>query len=567
MSVPHLELTKLETTIMSDAFRGIFSNILNEGQHLREIFNRRLVAYEPLVLVGGSGIIAYGIHYMVIRIPNDGIYAGVKRTFFRIRNRIPFIKSIIDRELAKSAKSITDNVEKLYRGGNENCKFITVLPKGPMSSSEILVQVESYLKLGYNGSDGGLMSGALYHGGEGLTKLNTKVYEMSSWSNTLHAEVFPGILKMEAEIVRMVADLFHGDSESCGSVTSCGTESILLAVKAYRDYGTTELGILHPEILVASSAHPAFNKAAQLYNIKIKSVPLDQNTYTVDVKAMKKMITRNTVMIVGSAPAYPHGCMDNIKAISEIGLKHNIPVHVDACLGGFLIAFMSKAGFPLEPFDFQLPGVTSISADTHKYGSAPKGSSILLFRSKKLRQYQYFIHTEWCGGLYASQTLAGSRAGALIAVCWTTMLYFGMSGYVDMTKSIIQTARHIKYQLKQIQGIDVMGNPEVSIIALKSEEFDIYRLLEAMKSKGWVMNALQFPSSIHFCLSYNQTAPGVADKFLKDIRDAVEVLMSDPDSETTGVAAIYGTSQTVSDRSIVSEITAIYLDTLYETNF
>ncbi len=261
-----------------------------------------------------------------------------------------------------------------------------------------------------------------------LTSLMTEVYGLAAWTNPLHPDAFPGVRKMEAEIVRMACNIFRGGPDSCGTVTTGGTESIMLACKAYRDWARQVKGIANPVIVVPTTAHAAFDKSADMLDIGIVHVPVDPITQRVDVKAMARAITRNTCMLVGSAPQFAHGSVDDIRAIAAIGKRHNIPVHVDACLGGFLIGFMDEAGFPLEPFDFSVDGVTSISADTHKYGYAPKGSSVILYSASEYRHYQWFAVVDWPGGIYATSTIGGSRAGGIIAACWASLMHYGRDG-------------------------------------------------------------------------------------------------------------------------------------------
>ncbi|KAG2462708.1 SGPL1 lyase, partial [Polypterus senegalus] len=277
-------------------------------------------------------------------------------------------------------------------------------------------------------------------------------------------------------------------------VTSGGTESILMACKAYRDIAV-ERGVRFPEIVAPVSAHAAFNKAAHYFGMKMVHVPLDKNTMQVDVKMMKRAISKNTAMLVCSVPQFPHGAIDPVQDIAKLAVKYKIPLHVDACLGGFLIVFMEKANYPLPPFDFRVKGVTSISADTHKYGYAPKGSSVILYSDKKIRHYQFFVAADWQGGIYASPTIAGSRPGGIIAACWATMMHMGENGYIEATKKIIKTARYIDTELRKINGIFVFGKPEVSVVAVGSNVFDIFRLSNLLTSKGWNLNTLQFPSS------------------------------------------------------------------------
>ncbi|CAJ0932616.1 unnamed protein product [Ranitomeya imitator] len=410
-----------------------------------------------------------------------------------------------------------------------------------------------------------------------------KVYGEFAWSNPLHPDVFPGVRKMEAEIVRMACNLFNGDPETCGAVTSGGTESILMACKAYRDLAY-EKGIKYPEIVAPVSVHAAFDKAANYFGMKMVHVPLDKKTMRVDVKAMRRAISKNTAMLVCSAPQFPHGIIDPIEDVAKLAVKYNIPFHVDACLGGFLIVFMKKAGYPLKPFDFRVKGVTSISADTHKYGYAPKGSSVILYSHKDYRQYQFFVTSDWPGGLYASPSIAGSRPGGIVAGCWATMMHMGEDGYIEATKSIISNARFIIKEFQKMKEIFIFGNPEVSVISFGSTVFDIYRLSNSLTAKGWESEYASISTqeyddgtmitsptflflalSIHICLTLLHTKPGVAQLFVKDVQESLSVIMEDPGAKATGAGAIYGMAQTIPDRSLVTEISKAFLDCLYLT--
>jgi len=359
-----------------------------------------------------------------------------------------------------------------------------------------------------------------------------------------------------------VISMFHGGPEVCGTTSTGGTESILLACKSYRDWAREVKGITEPEMVVATSAHAAFDKAAQYFNIKINHVPVDSKNLAIDIRSVRKAINSNTIMIVGSAPSFPHGIMDDINSLSEIALKNNIGLHVDCCLGGFLVPFMDKAGYELPLFDFRLEGVTSISCDTHKYGFAPKGSSVILYKNHQLRHYQYFVQPNWSGGVYASPTMLGSRAGALIAGCWATMLFMGEEGYIQSTKNIIETARKILTGISTIPGLSVLGNPQVSVVAFSSEQFDIYRVSTELGHRGWNLNTLQFPPSIHICVT-NLTYR-VADQLLEDLREISLDLLKQPTAKTEGVGALYGLAQTIPDRGLVDSMAKGFLDVLYK---
>ena len=317
--------------------------------------------------------------------------------------------------------------------------------------------------------------------------------------------------------------------------------------------------------MLPTTAHTAFDKAAQYLGLTVKNVKLNPVTMTVDIKAMERAINKNTIMLVGSAPNYPYGTIDDIEAISKLALKYNIPMHVDACLGGFLIVFMKRAGYTLSKFDFSLNGVTSISADTHKYGFSPKGSSVILYSHKKYRHHQYTVTVNWPGGVYGSPTISGSRAGSCIAATWASMLSYGLDGYVESTKSIIDTAKYIEAKLRLIKNIYIFGTPKTSVIAMGSKVFDIYRLSDKLCHLGWNLNVLQFPSGIHICVTFLHTKPGMADKFVNDVVKMVEEIMQSPEKMVEGKFAIYGVAQSLPDRSIVGDFTRLYLDSMYFT--
>ncbi|KAL2714541.1 sphingosine-1-phosphate lyase isoform X1 [Vespula squamosa] len=484
-----------------------------------------------------------------------------KKQFFKLARYIPSIKERINKELS----DVNETFEKDAKRKLMNVPFIIKLPKNGLSPDQVLLKVKKCVQMGDYKWEKGKVSGTVYKNDADLICLMADVYKIASYTNPLHPDVFPGVCKMEAEVIRISCNLFSGNEKSCGTMTTGGTESNILACKAYRDYAREVKGIKKPEMVVPVTAHSSFDKAAQYLNIKVRTVPVNPHSYTVSIKAMEKAINKNTIMLVGSAPNFPYGTMDNIEALSELGLKYNIPVHVDACLGGFLICFMSDIGFDIPLFDFRLPGVTSISADTHKYGYAPKGSSVILYREKKYRHHQYTITTDWPGGIYGSPTINGSRSGGIIASCWATLIYFGYEGYMEATKKIIQTMKYIEKELREIDGIFIFGEPVTSVIAIGSNDFHIYRLSEALNAKGWNLNPLQFPSGIHICITHIHTEPGVANQFLYDVRNEVKNLLKNPDLPVKGKLAMYGTSQSIPDRSIVGDFARSFLDSIYYT--
>lgn len=489
---------------------------------------------------------------------DESLYARARRRFFKLARKIPAVQ-----------RKITAEIDKINEGfvkdASQHGAFTTRLPEQGLKQDEILKKVDDYLALGHYRWKEGFLSGGVYYFDPELVKLVTEVYGKASYTNPLHADVFPGVCKMEAEVVRMTATLFNGDGNACGTMTTGGTESIMMACKAYRDYARDVKGITKPNIVLPKTAHTAFDKSAKYFGMYTKTVPVHPDTTEVDIQAMERAINGNTVMLVGSAPNYPYGTIDDIEAIAKLGKKYNIPVHVDACLGGFLIIFMKKAGYSIKPFDFSVDGVTSISADTHKYGFTPKGSSVILYSDKIYRHYQYTVTTEWPGGVYGSPTVNGSRAGGIIAATWATMMNFGLEGYVERTRRIIDTARYIETELRKIDNIYIFGTPATSVVAIGSKDFDIFRLSGELNGLGWNLNSLQFPSGIHICVTHMHTQNGIADKFVADVRSKVALCMQNPEKPVEGKMAIYGVAQEVPDREVVGEFTKCFIDSMYYT--
>merc|ERR1712126_566384 len=362
----------------------------------------RLHGVDPWKVVAGTAgatlLLAYLYNLTQQRVP---LSSKAKKYIFKMLRKVSAVRRQIETEMEK----VKISFEEEYQKSTEGIPYLHTLPYEGLSHHKILDETKLHLNLGDLDWAGGAMSGTVYNSSEELGELMTNVYGLAAWTNPLHPDAFPGLRKMEAEIVAMACSIFNGGADSCGCVTTGGTESIILACKAYRDLIREEKGVEVPEMLVPVTAHAAFDKAAAMLGMRIRHVPVDDVTKRVDVAAMKKMISRRTAMLVGSAPQFPHGCMDNIQAIAALGVKYDIPVHVDACLGGFLIAFMEDAGFPLPPFDFRVSGVTSISADTHKYGFAPKGSSVILYSEQIYRHYQWFSYVDWPGGIYCTTTI------------------------------------------------------------------------------------------------------------------------------------------------------------------
>ncbi|OGO52095.1 MAG: sphingosine-1-phosphate lyase, partial [Chloroflexi bacterium RBG_16_68_14] len=373
----------------------------------------------------------------------------------------------------------------------------TKIPPVGRPREEILAELEQMQALEAARWRAGYASGAVYSGAEDHVEFLNKVYAVHSQSNPLHADLWPSAIKFESEIVSMTAAMLGADKsgaepgtpgEICGTVSSGGTESILLAMKAYRDFAREKKGVTKPEMIAPTTAHAAFDKAAQYFNIDIVRIPVDE-AFRADVGATEKAITDNTVVLVGSAPQFPHGVVDPIEELSELARSRGIGFHTDGCLGGFLLPWAERLGYDVPPFDFRLPGVTSISADTHKFGYAAKGTSVVLYRGHELRHYQYFMTTEWPGGLYCSPSFAGSRPGALSAVCWAAMVSIGEEGYLENARRILETTAKMRKGVAEIPELELFGE-SLFITAFGSRELDIYKVMDAMSERGWSLNGL-----------------------------------------------------------------------------
>ncbi len=440
------------------------------------------------------------------------------------------------------------------------------LPEQGLRRPEITALVEALAEAEKPRWRDGFASGAVYHGDPGHVAFLSQVYAAQSQSNPLHADLWPSAAKFEAEIVSMTAQMLGArhaspDAPVVGTVSSGGTESILLAMRAYRDYARERRGISRPEIVAPVTAHAAFDKAARFFDMPLVRVPVDDG-YRADLSALAGAVTERTAVVVGSAPTFPHGVIDPIPQIAELAAERGACCHVDACLGGFILPWAERLGYPVPPFDFRLPGVTSMSADTHKYGYAAKGSSVVLYRGKELRQFQYYTLADWPGGLYLSPTFAGSRPGALSATCWAAMLSLGEAGYTEAARRILETGARIRGEVAEIPGLRVLGDPLWVIAFAAADDLDIFQVTENMSRRGWSLNGLQRPAAVHIAVTLRHTQPGVADRFLADLKEAVDEVRANPGLRT-GLAPVYGMAGTLPD-DVVRGLLGAYLDMLYE---
>jgi sphinganine-1-phosphate aldolase len=361
----------------------------------------------------------------------------------------------------------------------------------------------------------GKMLGYIYYPGEETAKVLQEVYQIFSCDNALNPSLFTSLKKFENESVAMVAGLLNAGPEAAGNLTTGGTESIMMAVKTFRDKARHDHPeILEPEILMPASTHPAFDKAAHFLDVKTVHAPLRADK-RVDISEMEKLISPRTILLVASAPCFPYGVVDPVEEIGMLAMKYSIPLHVDACMGGLMLPFVEMLGYPVPLFDFRVDGVTSISADIHKYGYSPKGASVILYKSHEIRKYQFFVSVDWSGGIYGSPTLLGSKSGGPIAAAWAVLKYLGKDGYLRMAKEVMETTRKLQNGINSINGLRVISDPEMSVFAFTSDTLDIFAIGDELSAKGWHLDCLQFPKCLHVTVSYHNAS--MADDFLEQL--------------------------------------------------
>ncbi|HEY5662522.1 MAG TPA: aminotransferase class V-fold PLP-dependent enzyme [Ilumatobacter sp.] len=401
------------------------------------------------------------------------------------------------------------------------------IPAEPMEDHEILGRLREVAAAEDQRWEHGKCSGTMYSGDRQHYAVLNEAFGYFSHVNTLQRDICPSMSHFEYEIIRATADLLNGRAvtaldpgqQVCGVIGAGGTESILNAVLGYRELARSK-GIREPQMILPDTAHPAFLKGAHLFCLEVVVVPTDPVTTLVDPAAVRDAITDRTAVIVGSAGNYAYGTIDPIAELSDLAVEHGVGLHVDGCLGGWILPWGERLGYEIPVFDFRLPGVTSISADTHKYGYGPKGLSVLLWRDAEYRRHHYYVEPEWNGGLYASAALLGSRSGGVVAGTWAALRRLGEPGYRAKAAAIFETAFAMQAAVRSHPDLIVMGDPTFCF-AFRSEAFDIYHVNDHMKRNGWRFNGLQRPPALHMCVTGPQTQPGVVEAFAADLAEAV----------------------------------------------
>jgi glutamate/tyrosine decarboxylase-like PLP-dependent enzyme len=414
------------------------------------------------------------------------------------------------------------------------------IPQQGLSKEEILATLQAFKARDMDWKAGKVWC-YVYNPGEDPAEVTRQAYLAYLSENGLDPSVFPSLLKVETDVVRATINLLRGDSNAVGHLTSGGTESIMLAVKTARDKARAEHPeIPQPEMVLPKTAHAAFHKAAHYLSVKPVLVDIDPQTFKVRGEDVERAITRNTILLVGSAPSYSQGVVDPVAEIGQIAQKNDLLFHVDACVGGLHLSFMRKLGYEVPAFDFTVPGVTSISADLHKYGYAAKGCSAVMYRSKAIRKYQIFASTDTTGYTLINPTMLSSKTGGPMAGAWAILNFLGEEGYKKVVKEVQEATMKLIDGINSIEGLQVLGEPVMCMFSFKSDVVNIYQLADEMNRRGWYIQG-QFstpltPRNLH--ISVNHGTIHNVDALLKDLRECVEVVKSGMPIDSEGIRAM-----------------------------
>ncbi len=400
------------------------------------------------------------------------------------------------------------------------------IPKKGLSKEQVLGTLQAY-----KGRDMDWKSGKVwcyvYDPGDETSQVVRDAYLMYLTENGLDPTVFPSMWKLETDIVRMLATLLRGNENVVGHVTSGGTESILLAVKTARDKAMSENPeIKQPEMVLPVTAHASFHKAAHYFGVKPVVTPISPGTFRADVDAMREAITDNTILLVASAPNYSQGVVDPIPEIGKLALEHDLLFHVDGCVGGIHLSFMRKLGYEVPEFDFTVPGVSSISADLHKYGYAAKGASVILYRDKGIRKYQIFACTDTTAYTLINPTVLSTKSGGPLAGAWAILQYLGEEGYMQIVEAVQDATKRLIAGVDAIPELRVLGNPNMCMFSFASNAINVYQLADEMGKRGWYIqgqfSTLYTPRSLHVSVNYG-TIDNVAG-MLSDLQACVAIV-------------------------------------------
>jgi glutamate/tyrosine decarboxylase-like PLP-dependent enzyme len=403
-------------------------------------------------------------------------------------------------------------------------EVILRIPEKGMKGDEIFEQLHAYQKMDVDWRSGRVL-GYIYDAGREAEDIGKKAYMMFLSESGLDPTTFPSLMEMENDLVSMMASHAGGDDRVVGNFTSGGTESILLAVKTARDCSRkTRPGVTRPEMVLPVTAHAAFHKAAEYFDVRVVQTPVDSRTYKADPGAMEAAVTPDTILLVASAPSYAHGVIDPIPEIGGLAQERDLFFHVDACVGGFMLPFLRELGEPVPEFGFKVPGVTSVSMDFHKYGYTPKNASVILYKNRSIRRHQLFACSAWPGYSLANNTIQSSKSGGPLAAAWAVVHFLGTEGYREFAKQTRQATLKLVEGINRIKGLQVLGQPDMFMFSVASESVNVFHVVDQMKKRGWYLQPqLSYDNSPeNFHISLTIANVHLIDDLLENLRESVD---------------------------------------------
>lgn len=370
----------------------------------------------------------------------------------------------------------------------------------------------------------------VFDAGAEIEAVQKRAFAAYMSENGLDPTAFPSLLAMENAVIGMARVHLGGDEDVVGSFTSGGTESLILAIKAARDLArATRPELRDPQIVIPVSAHAAFHKAGHYLGVEVVTTPIDPVTLRADVAAMRAAIGPRTILLAASASQYAHGVVDPVEEIAALAREHDLPCHVDGCIGGFLLPYLRRLGEAVPAFGFEVPGVTSISMDLHKYAYCAKGASVVLYRNAKLRRHQIYACADWTGYALVNATVQSTKSGGPIAAAWAVLQHVGDDGYLRIAEALLSAKRGLEAAIAGTPGLRLLGRPEMPLLAFTSDELDPYAIADELSARGfWVQPQLAFdgiPPSIHLSVTPSNV-PHVA-AFAKALGEAVAAVRAE----------------------------------------
>ncbi|MBI5090455.1 MAG: aspartate aminotransferase family protein [Actinobacteria bacterium] len=411
------------------------------------------------------------------------------------------------------------------------------LPIGGMGSDEIFSRLDAMRERDVRWREGRAFTLA-YSAGPEVQAVAEEAYRRFSTENALNTDAFPSLRQLQADVVAIVGDWLEGGPEAAGFMTSGGTESILLAVKAARERGLAERGITRPNVVLPTSAHAAFEKGCHYFGLESRRVAVGAD-WRADVDAMSAATDDDTVLLVASAPQYPQGVIDPVAPIAALAAARDISCHVDACMGGVTLTYLARLGHPIPPWNFSVEGVTSISVDLHKYGYTAKGASVIMHRTKQLRGYQTYVTDNWLGGLYGSSGVLGTKSGGSMAAAWAVLHFLGDEGYRRVTAAARRACEQLAVAIDATDGLEVVARPDATLLAVRArdpDDLDVFAVAAELWQRGWYVDRQGPPPSLHFTV--NAVHEGRIEALVDDLRRSIDAVRA---ARSTGAAGAYGT--------------------------